>query len=193
MRIAFIGCDGSGKTTLAKTLIRTLKKRGFKCNYKHQYNYFISNTLGKKIRKIKKIKKYTDRRKLLYRIWIFVVYPNLLFNWFLRKITNRNGFSISDRYVYDLMVGWDLQGRLNPLSRFLLENFPKPDKVFLIDAKAETLHKRRGHEYPSFEFCKRKRELYREFAKKINIKIISTENNVETCIKEIMKTIGSEL
>lgn len=190
MMIAFMGCDGSGKSTLAKRLIKEFEKSGKVCEYRHQYNYFISSTLGKSIRKRKKITRKTKRNQLYYKLWVFVVYPNLLFDWMWAKIAKRNKIFISDRYVYDLMVGWELQGRLNFLSRILLENFPKPDMIFLIDAKPKTLYKRRGDEYPSFEFCKEKRGLYRKFAEKRNIKIINTEKSVNTSLKEIMNHIG---
>ena len=87
------------------------------------------------------------------------------------------------------MVGWDLQGRLNFLSRFLLRNFPKPDIIFLTDAKPKTLYKRRGDEYPNMEFCKKKRDLYLAFSKKKKIKIINTEKSIETSMKEVMESI----
>lgn len=190
MRIAFIGCDGSGKTTLAKKIIERLGKKGFNCEYRHQYNYFLSNTLGNKIRKREKITRNTDRKKFYYKLWIFVVYPNLLFQWLWTKIMKKNKFFISDRYVYDSMVGWELQGRLTFLSRFILENFPKPDRIFLIDAKPKTLYKRRGDEYPDMDFCKKKRNSYINFARKKKIKIINTEKSIGTCVKEIIKSIG---
>lgn len=191
MMIAFIGCDGSGKSTLAKELIKTIKKKGVDLEYKHQYNYFISNTLGKSIRKRKKITRKTKRKSFYYKLWIFVVYPNLLFDWFWKKVVKRNKIFISDRYVYDLMVGWDLQDRLNFLSRFLLENFPKPNYVFLIDATPETLYRRRGGEYPSYDFCKKKRTLYKQFAKKRSIKIVSTEKPINSSLNEIIESISN--
>lgn len=184
MLVAFIGCDGSGKSTLANEVIKKFKKK--KVRYKHQYNYFISSAIGNPIRKRNKISRNTKRTALHYKFWVFVVYPNLLFNWFVRKFIKRDEMFISDRYAYDLMVGWDLQGRLNPISRFILENFPKPDYVFLIDAKPKTLYKRRGDEYPSFRFCQRKRGLYLKLAKKKNIQIVSTDQPIKSSMAEIM-------
>jgi len=189
MKIAFIGCDGSGKSTLAQRVIKELKKRGHKTEYRHQYNYFLSNTLGKTIRKRKKITRRTKKEKFYYKLWLFVVYPNFLFDWLWSKITKRNRFFVSDRYVYDLMIGWDLQGRLNFLSRVMFQNFPKPDRIFLTDAKPQTLYRRRGNEYPSMDFCKKKRNLYLRFAKKKRIKVINTEKNIDACVKEIMESI----
>lgn len=193
MIIAFIGCDGSGKSTLSEKVIKELEEDGSETEYHHQYNYFLSNTLGKEIRKRKKITRNVVRKGFYYKLWLFVVYPNLLFNWLWVKTTKRGRVFVSDRYVYDLMVGWDLQGRLNFLSRFLLENFPRPDKIFLTDARPEILYKRRADEYPNMEFCKKKRELYLKFANKKKIKIINTEKSIGACIKEIMETLGSEI
>lgn len=189
MMIAFIGCDGSGKSTLVKKLIKKLSVKGYDSEYRHQYNYFLSNTLGKRIRIRKKITRGTKKKKFYYKLWLFVVYPNLLFDWLWVKITKRKKFFVSDRYVYDLMVGWDLQGRLNFLSGFLLRNFPKPDIIFLTDARPKILYKRRGNEYPNIGFCKKKRDLYLTFAKKKKIKIINTEKSIETSMKEIMESI----
>ena len=73
----------------------------------------------------------------------------------------------------------------------LLENFPKPDIIFLTDAKPEILYKRRGDEYPNIKFCKKKRELYLDFANKKKIKVINTEKSVDESMKEIMDYVSN--
>jgi thymidylate kinase len=40
MLIAFLGNDGSGKTTISKEVYRLFKELGFETIYKHKYEYF---------------------------------------------------------------------------------------------------------------------------------------------------------
>lgn len=191
MIIAFIGCDGSGKSTISKKLISHLKRREKNVNYRHQYNYFISNKLGNAIRKAAKDKKSRDakRSSIFHKIWVFLVYPNLIYNWTIQKIFRRDQIIISDRYVYDLMIGWELQGRLNAVSRLLYRSFPKPDYIFLVDAPSKVLLERKPDEYPNFKFCKKKRELYLEFAKNRDIKIINTDQPISSSFKQVIESL----
>ena len=197
MLIAFIGCDGSGKSTLSKKLVSRLKKNYPNVEYRHQYNYLISNTVGKTIRKLAKTKNKPDnvesKSTIIHKLWVFVVYPNLLIDYYLKTLLRQSSLFVSDRYVYDMLIGWEIQGRLNFLSRFLLRNFPKPKYVFLIDAPPRILYNRRKDEYPSFEFCKKKRDMYLEFAEEKGIKIINTNRPITSSIREITKSIENGL
>ena len=51
MIITIIGNDGSGKTTIAKELVKFFKDMGYDVDYEHEYEYgilkFFLGTLGK--------------------------------------------------------------------------------------------------------------------------------------------------
>lgn len=189
MIIAFLGCDGSGKTTLAKKLIKELRKRGFNCKYRHQYDFLVSNYIGKNIKNKVSGGKFKKKPSFYHKIWPFMVWLNLFINWIKLKVNmvGKERINIYDRYIFDMMVGWDMDNKLNFLSKWLFRNFPKPDVLFLLDAKPESMVKRvKEGENIDLNTCKKKKRMYLEFAKGNDIKIINTEKDVEKSFRDLM-------
>lgn len=196
MLIAFIGCDGSGKTTLAKKLISRLRGKGLQCEYGHQYEYFLSDTIGNFIRsKENKANskgsksRFEKNPEFYYELWPFFSWFNLLLNFLWYKTFGKDKVNISDRYIYDMLIGWEMEGRINSLSRWLLGNFPEPDVIFLLDASPKVLYTRRKEEYPNYNFCVRKRSKYLDFAKREGINIVNTEGEVEDTVGKVMEKL----
>jgi glycosyltransferase involved in cell wall biosynthesis len=94
MIIAFMGNDGSGKTTLARKLLENLRASGFDVRYKAEFNYFLLDIFSKLFRKerIYKIKKLSLVREDKYRkppyfkLWPYLVWLDLLAEWPWNKL-----------------------------------------------------------------------------------------------------------
>lgn len=193
MIIALIGCDGSGKTTVAKKIVEKLRRIGLDCVYKHPYSIFLSIYLGRWVRKkYKKDKKskQTEKSKNYYKLWPFLMWVNMFFDLFWIKIFWKNKIFIFDRYVHDMIVSWEMKKVLSPWVRKLLETLPKPDAIFLLDASWKTLYKRRRKEYVSIEECKEKRRMYLELARKEKIKIVNTEKGINKVEKLVLAELN---
>lgn len=195
MNIAFIGNDGSGKTTLSKNLHMYLNELGVKNEYREEFNYFILNyffkLLGKSIEKVRTnfIKKTAKPKiKWYFKVWPFFVLIDQFLLWSYIKIFKRREIVISDRYVYDFLMSWEWLGYSNKLAKWLYYRFPKPDVIFICDAKAQTSYnrKRKTHSY-NLEFYEIQRNRYLNLADELKIKIVNTEKPVKVSFDEVLK------
>lgn len=192
--ICFIGIDGSGKTTLAKTLAESMNNNGNKSKY--VYNRSMS-IITKPITEIGKLlflrrrnifsnyKEYSDKKRALFKHRNFCeIHRNvLLFDYFIQtvikiKIPLWIGKSvICDRYVYDTIIT-DFAAYTNysidEVKKILdiwLNLFPKPDLVFLIDVPEEIAFKRKN-DTPSIEYLKERRYIYLDVGKEYRMIIL---------------------
>ena len=163
MIIAFIGNNGTGKTTISKEMEKRLRAIGIDARYKKEFDHFLlkyvhkiySPYKGKKydpfsgtIHETEKEKDETENRKneiifkfwtsLRPKIWPVLVWIDCLLEWIFYKITMRDKIIILDRYAYDHFVSWEMSGWSNRLLRYLYLHFPKPDLAFVLDATPST-------------------------------------------------------
>ena len=180
--ICFVGIDGSGKTTQAKLLVKTMKENGVKSKY--VYNRFkafmvwpfmiIGEALflhGKN--KFEDYKEYSDTKKRVFRNHIilrvyryFVLFEYSFQILFKIKVPLMFGKNIiCDRYVYDTVItdfSVDMnysKDRVLRLLNYLLRFFPKPDITFLIDVPEEIAYQRK-EDTPSIEYLRERRDTY---------------------------------
>lgn len=136
--ICFTGMDGSGKTTLAMSLIEELKKRGIPSKYvwcrwfpglADPFHFIIRKTLG-----------YTENQyrffkplKTIYECLLIVDYTMWLF---LKVRMAVRYVLIIDRYVYDALADlYFLKFNVSSLfGKLFIAMNPKPNITFLIDA-----------------------------------------------------------
>ncbi|MFH1641765.1 MAG: hypothetical protein ABIC04_02605 [Nanoarchaeota archaeon] len=150
--IALIGVNGSGKTTLTlKTLEKFKPITGF-INGQFGYYFgwdpffivtkFISKILKQKNTKI--YDKLKDNKFSLYKEiifiyqyieylirYIFIIYPRL----------RKNQLIVTDRYFFDIF-GQNDYAEKSKIIWFLMSIYPKPDFLFILDARLESLIKR---------------------------------------------------
>lgn len=184
--ICFTGIDGAGKTTLARTIAKSMNRKGVKSVY--VYNRFtpffmrIVFAIGRLLflRKkdmFKDYKTYSSARKqvfrnpavLLFYSWmVFFEYSiQVVFKTIARLAIGR--VLICDRYIYDTVIndiavdfGYsneNLSKALNWYFRF----FPKPDLAFLVDIPEEVAMQRKN-DIPSIEFIRLRRKYYLSIA-----------------------------
>ena len=166
--VCFMGIDGSGKTSHAKTLVKSLKQKGIRCRY--VWGRWTPRLL-KPLEFI--LKKFYFRSKKIYTsdydeytmqkrriianrpsalIWQYLVLLDYFFQflWKIRLPLLLRKTIICDRYIYDtlvdLMVNSNLSGEETEgmfTSRFL-SLFPKPDLILLLDVPEEVACIRKG-------------------------------------------------
>jgi len=189
--IAFIGIDGSGKTTLIRRLMKELKNKRIKSvpiymglgrNYHTPFLERILEIYSKlKYKKsglrIKTNPQIKDNYRIRGFFWIMVQYLEL---W-VRYISSLflDGYVLFDRYFYDGLI---LSSERN--FNFFKKITPAPTKAFLIYAPSAIIVKRKNEasEINVNEFYKRVEKLLKEF------EIIKIDNSkpIKTSLKKIM-------
>jgi len=193
MIIAFMGNDGSGKTTLAKKFEKALIALGFKVKYRTEFDYFlialIFRLLGtEKVNKYRRLflaKKDSDWTPNYFKIWPYLVWIDLILELLWHKIFNRDTIIVMDRYAYDFLMSWDWLEEIDDRLKWLYKRFPKPSIAFIMDALPQTayLRKKETHTY-KLQFYEVQRKRYLNLAKTLQIKVINTEKPVEECLRE---------
>lgn len=194
--ICFIGIDGSGKTTLARELVKMMRERGIQ--YKYVYGMlkpFILKpfmSIGRKffLRGQNIFNNYTEysiakREALKRKPFLTSIYRNiLLVDYFLQiifKIKMPLMFGkniVCDRYVYDTVINYistDMSYS-NSETEELIKKYsyiaPKPDIVFLIDLPEKIAYQRKS-DIPSVNYLNEQRKTYLEIGKEYEMVMLN--------------------
>jgi len=214
--ICFTGIDGSGKTTQAKLLVDWLESIGVKSMYiwsrgevrtiRSILLFMGRKALGTSAREIARDKKsyaeYQSRKSKfmenpLVRIpWSVMAYVEHLIQINLdirRKI--RDGFVVvCDRYLWDSNVDIAVSNNKNAewlssgLNRFMRRLIPKPTISFFIDIPPEEAMKRKN-DIPSYDYVRKRAELYRYLAKGNPFIMINGCEDVAAIQNKIVNTV----
>lgn len=193
--ICFVGIDGSGKTTLAKNLVKTMAHEGIQ--YKYVYGRlepFILKPfimIGRRIflrgnDMFEDYKQYSSAKNhaIKHHSFLFTFYRYvLLLDYFLQMLFRvRLPFMLGkkivcDRYVYDTVIT-DLSVDMNYSGyeiRNLIKRFfyiaPKPDLAFLIDLPEEIAFQRKD-DTPSIEYLKERRHVYLDVGREEGMSVL---------------------
>ena len=207
--------DGTGKTTQANNLVKSLRAKGIKCHYAwNTYQPFLIKPLILIIRMLffrgkdafRDYKGYTGTKKELFgkrclaQGYKYLALFDYLCQSFIRirlpLLLGKN--IISDRYIYDFAV--NLAVDLNysdKTSKRLLHKLssllPKPDIAFLIDLPEQVSFQRKN-DIPSIKHLTKRRELYLRIGRESGLVILDGSsdinelgNNIEATIKKALK------
>lgn len=208
--ICFTGIDGSGKTTHAFSVAKSLNERGLAfeytwCRWRRTISYPITLLISLIFMtqrgnfNIHKIKSDFIERKTLYlqnkairKIWPYLVLLDLIIIYFyeikLRVLLGRS--VICDRYIWDWMADLYYDGICNnKLERMLLRLFPTPHTTFVLDVYEECALARKN-DMDSLKRLGLLRVIYLKIANKYHLTII---NNEEDEFAAVNKKILEEL
>jgi thymidylate kinase len=190
LRIAFLGPDGSGKSTVISAVMQQFSQSFRNVEYrhlrpgklsKHSNTMPVTDPHGKPLRN-----KIGSHLKLLY-FWSQYMLGNLLWTY---PHYVRSTLIIFDRYYHDLLadpVRYRFGGSLD-LARQLGRSITQPDLVFILDAPAEVLQGRKQE--VSLAESARQRIAYQSLAKEFNnAHIINTNQPVEQVINDVLSQV----
>jgi len=208
--ICIIGIDGSGKTTLAKGLVKKLNQKGIRAKHVWGgYECYIMRPLvfiGQKIflrgaDAFEDYNQYYSTIQKTAKIGIISnIYQNLtlteyLFQIFLKiRIPLVLGRTIiSDRYVYDIIInlavnlGYSDKEFKKRLKRFL--NFcPKPDLIFFINTPVEVAFERKD-DIPSLEYLELRKNFYLNIANDYKMIVLDGCKDLTKLEEQVQKEV----
>lgn len=177
--VTLSGTHGTGKSTNAGRCYYLLNEAGLKFSYlRHQD---IIDPFGFVLRRTARVFGFQNPGDLertrpvgvLWSLYILFVYvPILVGGIRLRRIL---GYSVvSDRYLYDLLVGfWGDRIEVH-MEHLLVLLLPRPDVSFVLDAdESRILAARPEH---TAEYIRMEKRLYEEAAEKFGLKKIHTDD-----------------
>lgn len=208
--ICFTGMDGTGKTTQAKKLVKSLQAKGIKCHYAwNTYQPFLIKPLILIVRMLffrgkdafRDYAGYTGTKKKLFgKRYLAQGYKYLaLFDYLCQSfirirlplLLGKN--IVSDRYIYDFAVNLvvDSEYAVRHDTKLLSELFsllPRPDLAFLIDLPEEVSFQRKS-DIPSIEHLIKRRKLYLRIGKESGLVMLDGSSD----IGELGKTIENDI
>jgi thymidylate kinase len=198
MIIAFMGNDGSGKTTISRQIQKFFTDLGFEAKYKHEYEYAILRFLFKlmgqqKIEKSRNEMLVQKKRSVGYTLWPILVWFDLFIQYLYYKIFKRKSVILLDRYPYDHYLSFKYLGNISKFTEWLYLHFPKPDLHLVLAVSPEIAYERKKstHSY-SIGFYEKQTEEYLNLARILGISVINTDGTPQqTVIKVIEKFFQS--
>ena len=191
--VTLSGTHGTGKSTNAGRIYYLLNGSGRKFSYlRHQD---LLDPFGFIVRRAARILhvdvNYLERStpvRILWSLYFLVIYcPILVGGIGLRR---RFGYSVvTDRYIYDLIVGfWGNRQRV-PLEHLLIWVLPRPDISFVLEAEnSRILAARPEH---TDDFIRNEKRLYNRLADHFGLKRISTSESMQAVWKRMAADIES--
>jgi len=185
MIIAFLGADGSGKSTIINNFVKTVRSDWNKLSYVHfRPNYFIKNSQNQS--------PVTDphsgkSRGMLMSI-IKLLYFVLEYNYaYMFHYKDPNHLIIFDRYYYDVIADPKRVKSSAPIwfSKFLMKFIPRPDLVFYLHAPADVIHARKKE--INKDTLEKILSNYLSLTKTLEFNKISTEDSIDETLANIIQ------
>jgi thymidylate kinase len=203
MLIAFIGIDGSGKTTLAKSTAQTLRSLDREATCLTPFEYIFLNVIISFLKKVKGHGAQSSSNPLLTKsrkspfmqFWPCLA---LIDNWayFLLKIRpllSAGKYVVCDRYFYDFAASFDYYGYANRLTRRIyLATIPRPHHTFVLDIAPRIAWARETGDTHELEFFIEQRQRYLAMAAELGAIVVDTGRDLQLTQGEILEIILSK-
>jgi dTMP kinase len=200
--ICFVGIDGSGKSTLSRSVVEILEQKNIKCKY--VYGRIKPILLRPFIRLGRLVfmsgkdmhKDYsgysTAKRKAMRRYsFLLKFYNQILWLDYMLQICLKVSLPlmlgrniVCDRYIYDTVIT-DLSTDMNyseretaQYLRRALRFVPKPNISFLVDLPEEVAYLRKN-DVPSISYLKERRKTYLYIAREFEMTILDGTKTVK--------------
>lgn len=193
MIIALSGFDGSGKTTIAKALVKELSKRGEKTIYIHGYEFSFMHGLLRCLRgrgSLEDMVRRHDQRgakKWYLWLWPYFLLVDFSIKIILYKMIFFKTIFVFDRYIYDYLLSCYYQGYRLPL-RVMLAVVPRPDYSFYLRPGLEFSMNNRASEHDEDYFREISR-LYDQYLPKAAIRLRTGVNGIDSDLNEIIEKV----
>jgi|SRR5215216_660692 len=195
MIIAFMGNDGTGKTTISKQIREFFADIGFKTVYKHEYEYTILRFLFRLVgeRKVEKSRNemlVQKKRSAINTLWPILVWFDLLLQYVYYSIFKRRAVIILDRYPYDQYLSFKYLGILTKFTEWLYLHFPKAHMNLILTVSPEVAYERKKvtHGY-SAHFYKKQTEEYLNLARILEIPVVNTNDDIRRTVNRVVTTL----
>jgi len=200
MLVAFMGNDGSGKTTVINLLRDKFKLCGRDIEYVPGFSHLFMDGLKAMFHRIFKIdmvrlqvdyeKPVAIKKNILFYFWPYFVFMDSValfvkYRFFVKNIV------LFDRYFYDYIISFRNLGTNTWLEEFLFFLIPKPKYSYIFDVDPSIAYERKKETHKGdLSYYQQQRLRYVWLAKRKGIKLINTDNNKpEIIVNEIYSQI----
>ena len=195
MLVAFIGIDGSGKTTISLKVTKLLNEMNEKSIYISPFRYIFLNYFLEFVKRkgdATGVNPYltVSKKPFPARLWPYLaLIDNLMFFFVkIRPLLAKYKYVICDRYFYDFYLSFEYYGYADEFIKLLcFKILPKPDLTFVLDVPPKIAYERKK-EHP-LNFYVEQRRRYLHLASRFNLNLIDTSKEFDENLKKIIKTL----
>lgn len=189
--VTLSGTHGSGKSTNAGRVYYLLNESGKRFSYiRHQDLLdpfgFIVRRMARVLRLDVNYLEGSTPVRLLWSLYFILIYYPLLAGGI--GIRRRLGYNVvTDRYLYDLIVGfWGVQKRV-PIENLLVWVLPHPDISFVFDADEKRILSDRPEH--TAEFIRNEKRIYSSLAAQFHLTTINTSESKQMVWQRVVTAI----